>query len=119
MVRSGQSISSGQMLAKLKLPAYFDTEQKFLQMVNDPSVPGKHLVKPWLVGDKPEVSLKSMLITPSLSEGWGEAEQQMAKQMVDLLHGCLALNTEVRTTAEAAMKHDFVLPLEKAQPEQK
>jgi len=100
---------SAEMLAKLNLPAYFDAEQKFLHMVKDPSVPNKHLVKPWLVGDKPEVSLKAMTITPAISEGWGEGEQQTGKQLLDLLHGCLLLNTEARTTAEQAMKHDFVL----------
>jgi len=100
---------SAEMLEKMGHgPPYFNSEQRFLHAVKDKSS-GKDLVRPWLVGDKPEVDLTTMVVTPQLSETWTEVEQYWAKQLVDLLHSCLLLNPEVRMSAEQAMKHRFVL----------
>jgi len=94
---------SAQMLEKMRVAPYFDADQRFLHIVKDKSS-GKDIVRPWLVGDKPEVDLATMIPFDKFTE----QEVYWARQLVDLLSQCLILNPETRMQADQAMKHKFV-----------
>jgi len=99
---------SSEMLKEQHKHPYFDQEQRFLRTVTDKSS-GKTHVKATFFGDKVEVDLRGMVITPEISQNWTEAETALAKHFVDLLQATLHLNPETRMSAELAMKHKFVV----------
>lgn len=90
--------------AELGRPVDFSDDFKFLRVVED-KVTKAQSIKVINIDEKPEKDLLKLCMPHKIKN---PDEAKMVKDLVDLLHHCLALNNEQRYTPEQALKHSFV-----------
>lgn len=90
--------------AELGRPVDFSDDFKFLRVVED-KITKAQSIKVINIDEKPEKDLLKLCMPHKIKN---PDEAKMVKDLVDLLHHCLALNNEQRFTPEQALKHSFV-----------
>lgn len=89
---------------ELGRPVDFTDDFKFMRVVED-KVTKKQAIKIMTIDEKPEKDLLKLCMPHKIKN---PDEAKMVKDLVDLLHHCLALNAEQRYSPEQALKHAFV-----------
>jgi serine/threonine-protein kinase PRP4 len=89
---------------ELGRPVDFTDDFKFMRVVVD-KVTKKQSIKVITIDEKPEKDLLKLCMPHKIKN---PDEAKMVKDLVDLLHHCLALSNDQRFTPEQALKHSFV-----------